>query len=52
MNTRWLGTIFIVCTLILMLSGFRTTALGLHDDKIDEVVHMIWGLAASVVSLV
>ncbi len=43
MNTRWLGTIFVVCTLILMLSGFRTTALGL-DDNISEIAYMIWGI--------
>lgn len=43
MSTRWLGTIFVVCTLILMLSGFRTTALGLNDN-ISELTQLIWGI--------
>ena len=46
MNTRWLGTIFIVCTLILMLSGILQTALGLGeaDNNISEIAYMIWGI--------
>jgi len=43
MNTRWLGTLLIVGTLIFMLSGFRTTALGL-DDNISELAGMLWSI--------
>src|SRR5438105_4143157 len=43
MNTRWLGILFIVSTLLLILSGFRTTALG-SDDNIANLAQMLWGI--------
>ena len=41
MNTRWLGTILIVCTLVLTLNDFRPKNPG---DTLDSIAYLIWGI--------
>ncbi|HLB47210.1 MAG TPA: hypothetical protein VJL59_09285 [Anaerolineales bacterium] len=41
MNTRWLGTIFIVGTLVLMLNGFRPYNPG---DTLGIIANLAWGI--------
>ena len=41
MNTRWLGTIFIVGNIVLMLKGFRPNNPG---DTLDIIANLAWGI--------
>ena len=47
MNTRWLGSIFIVCTLVVYLNGFRLWAAGPdapNPDGLTHLAYLIWGI--------
>ena len=47
MNTRWLGIIFIVGTVAVILDGMRTWAAGLEPQtgSISELAYLIWGIS-------
>ena len=44
MNTRWLGTIFIVGTLVHLLNGFRPNNPGDTLDTLDIIANLVWGI--------
>lgn len=47
MNTRWLGTIFIVSTVVVILNGLRSWTAGVEGpipDKITDLAYLIWGI--------
>lgn len=46
MNTRWLGTMLVISSLMVMLNNFRTTAIGIepYTDTLGNVAYLLWGI--------
>lgn len=46
MNTRWLGIMLAISSLVVMLNNFRTATLGVepYTDTLGNVVYLLWGI--------
>jgi hypothetical protein len=46
MNTRWLGILLVISSLIVMLNNFRTAAIGVkpYTDTLGNVAYLLWGI--------
>jgi hypothetical protein len=46
MNTRWLGIMLAISSLIVMLNNFRTAAIGIepYTDTLGNVAYLLWGI--------
>jgi hypothetical protein len=46
MNTRWLGIMLVISSLIVMLNNFRTAAIGIepYTDTLGNVAYLLWGI--------